>query len=138
MRLDKPRLDPLRDEELPQEIREIFGESPSLNIFRTLAHHPKLVKRWSVFGGHVLGKSTLSARDREIAILLDRRIDPGLKLTLQLKNVRLRELLGVIATEADAAVSFLDNVVYIGPPETAARLRTVVELISARLLDVHE
>ena len=72
-------------------------------------------------------------RNREIAIVLDRRIDPGRKLTLQLKNVTLRELLGVIATEADAQLSVLDNVVYIGPPETAARLRTVVELISARL-----
>lgn len=72
-------------------------------------------------------------RNREIAIVLDRRIDPGMKLTLQLKNVTLRELLGVIATEADAELSVLDNVVYIGPPETAARLRTVIELISARL-----
>ena len=30
-----------------------------LNIFGTLAHHPKLMKRWLVFGNHVLAKSTL-------------------------------------------------------------------------------
>ena len=41
----------------------------SLNIFATLAHHPKLMKRWMVFGNHVLAKSTLSARDRELLIL---------------------------------------------------------------------
>jgi alkylhydroperoxidase family enzyme len=40
-----------------------------LNIFATLAHHPKLMKRWLVFGAHVLAKSTLSTRDRELLIL---------------------------------------------------------------------
>jgi alkylhydroperoxidase family enzyme len=39
------------------------------NIFSTLARHPQLLKKWLVFGGHILGKSTLPARDREIAIL---------------------------------------------------------------------
>lgn len=41
----------------------------ALNIFRTLAHHPKLLKRWLVFGNHVLAKSTLPEREREIVIL---------------------------------------------------------------------
>ncbi|MBK9179398.1 MAG: carboxymuconolactone decarboxylase family protein [Acidimicrobiales bacterium] len=40
-----------------------------LNIFATLAHHPKLLKRWLVFGGHVLARSTLPARHRELVIL---------------------------------------------------------------------
>jgi alkylhydroperoxidase family enzyme len=41
----------------------------NLNIFGTLARHPKLLKRWLVFGNHVLAKSTLNARDRELLIL---------------------------------------------------------------------
>jgi len=45
------------------------GGGRILNIFRTLAHHPALLKRWTVFGNHVLFKSTLPARDREILIL---------------------------------------------------------------------
>ena len=40
-----------------------------LNIFGTLAHHPKLLKRWLVFGNHVLAKSTLPDRERELVIL---------------------------------------------------------------------
>ena len=32
-------------------------------------HHPDLLRRWLVFGNHVLGKSTLPAREREIVIL---------------------------------------------------------------------
>jgi 4-carboxymuconolactone decarboxylase len=67
MRLDQPRLEPLDVADLDPELK--FGDGPVLNIFRTLAHHPKLLKRWLVFGNHVLAKSTLPARDREIAIL---------------------------------------------------------------------
>jgi 4-carboxymuconolactone decarboxylase len=69
MRLATPRLDPLDDDQLDPETRARFGPEPVLGIFRTLAHHPKLLKRWLVFGNHVLGKSTLGARDRELVIL---------------------------------------------------------------------
>jgi len=40
-----------------------------LNIFATMANHPDLTRRWLVFGNHVLAKSTLSPRIRELAIL---------------------------------------------------------------------
>ena len=69
MRPTRPRLPPLDDAALDAEIRAAFGPGPVLNIFRTLAHHPKLLKRWLVFGNHVLAKSTLPPRDRELLIL---------------------------------------------------------------------
>ena len=69
MRLEQPRLRPLADEELPEQAKIAFGDGPILNIFRTLAHHPDLMRRWLVFGNHVLGKSTLPPRERELAIL---------------------------------------------------------------------
>ena len=69
MRLEKPRVEPLAPEEIDAEMRARFGDGPILNIFRTLAHHPKLMKRWLVFGNHVLAKSSLSPRDRELVIL---------------------------------------------------------------------
>lgn len=64
-----PRIEPLPEEDVPEGARIDMGMGKVLNIFRTLAHHPDLMKRWLVFGNHVMGKSTLSARDREIAIL---------------------------------------------------------------------
>jgi 4-carboxymuconolactone decarboxylase len=64
----EPRLAPLPRDQWDDETRALLGESP-LNIFATLAHHPKLMKRWLVFGNHVLAKSTLAARDRELLIL---------------------------------------------------------------------
>ena len=64
----EPRLRPLPRDAWDAETREVLGDS-SLNIFATLAYHPKLLKRWLVFGNHVLAKSTLPARDRELLIL---------------------------------------------------------------------
>jgi len=69
MRLEKPRLDPLSDEQIDAETRERLGKGPLLNIFRTLAYHPKLLKRWLVFGNHVLAHNTLPPRERELVIL---------------------------------------------------------------------
>jgi alkylhydroperoxidase family enzyme len=59
--------------EYTDELREVVprraGGGRPLNVFTTIAHHPKLLKRWLVFGGHILGKSTLSPRARELLIL---------------------------------------------------------------------
>lgn len=64
----QPRLEPLDPADLDEETRK-FVPDGALNIFRTLAHHPKLLKRWLVFGAHVLSKSSLPERERELAIL---------------------------------------------------------------------
>lgn len=73
MILTEPRLEPLAEEQLNDETRRILGRARMggrmLNIFRTLAHHPKLLERWMVFGTHVLNKSTLPPREREMLIL---------------------------------------------------------------------
>lgn len=74
MRLERPRLAPLAEEEWDEEVRGLLagtglGGGQPLHIFTTLAHHPKLLKRWLVFGNHVLAKSSLPPRERELAIL---------------------------------------------------------------------
>jgi alkylhydroperoxidase family enzyme len=73
MRLTQPRIRPLTDDEIDGEAREFVSQAsrggPSLNIYRTLAAHPKLLKRWGVFGTHILYKNTLPARERELLIL---------------------------------------------------------------------
>jgi alkylhydroperoxidase family enzyme len=67
------RIPPLPESEWTPEVREVLGAAQMggrvLNIFRTLARHPKLLKRWLVFGNHVLFKSTVAARERELVIL---------------------------------------------------------------------
>ncbi len=69
MRLDQPRLAPLSDDRIDEELRKRFMPGRTLNIFGTLAHHPKLLRDWLRFGTHVLADNTLPAREREIVIL---------------------------------------------------------------------
>jgi 4-carboxymuconolactone decarboxylase len=77
MRLSQPRVEPLSPEQMDPETRAFLeklaagglGGGRVLNIFRTLAHHPELMRRWLVFGNHVLGKSKFPPRERELAIL---------------------------------------------------------------------
>lgn len=73
MRLSKPRIAPLSDAELtPEQVEalEPFRPGPVLNIFRTLAHAPKALKRFNDWGGYVMSRrNDLPAREREIVIL---------------------------------------------------------------------
>ena len=56
-------------DEVRERMERMNRDGDVLNIFKTLAHHPKLFKRWLVFSNHVLFKSSLPTRDREILIL---------------------------------------------------------------------
>ena len=73
MRLSEPRVPPIEESEAEGEVKELLeryrrnGGVP--RIFRTLVRHPKLLKRWTVFGNHILSKSTLPPRERELVIL---------------------------------------------------------------------
>ena len=72
MRPTTPRMLPLPVSEIPEEVLKYSGAAPGkpvLNIYATVARHPKLAKRWLLFGAHVLGKSTLPPRERELVIL---------------------------------------------------------------------
>ena len=75
MRLNEPRVAPLSndpkawDAETRELLEPMAAGGRLLNIFRTLANHPKLMRRWLVFGNHVLAKQTLPPREREIVIL---------------------------------------------------------------------
>jgi len=72
-RLSAPRVAPLELDQVDAETHALLEGtlrrgSPS-RIFATLAHHPKLLKRWMVFGRHILEKSTLPPRERELVVL---------------------------------------------------------------------
>lgn len=70
-----PRVPPTSPEEREPRTEELLAgmmrrpDGTDLNIFATLAHHPKLLKRWSQFGGTLLFGGRLPPRDRELLIL---------------------------------------------------------------------
>lgn len=70
-RLSQPRIPPVPPAEWPEEVarqRDALGNNAP-NVMRTLANHPDLMRRWSVFANHIMGKSTLPNRDRELLML---------------------------------------------------------------------
>lgn len=72
---DTPRIAPLPPDEREPRTQELLDslrfdpDGEDLHLFGTLARHPRLLKRWSQFGGLLLAGGTLSARDREVLIL---------------------------------------------------------------------
>ncbi|HEY3141505.1 MAG TPA: carboxymuconolactone decarboxylase family protein [Acidimicrobiales bacterium] len=69
------RVAPVAPEERTPEVDELLEtlriqpDQPVANIFATLAHHPRLLKRWSAMGGVLLFAGELHPRDRELLIL---------------------------------------------------------------------
>lgn len=68
-RRSEPRIAPVPLADWEESITRLAGPGEPFNIFKTLANHPDLMRRWTVFANHVLSKSTLPARERELVIL---------------------------------------------------------------------
>ena len=68
------------------------------------------------------------ARAHRVAVLIDRRVDPGQKLDLQAADVPLEAVLREIARSRHLGVSVLGSVAYFGPPQSSSRLRTIAAL----------
>lgn len=68
-----PRIPPLAKDDLSDEAKRALGPLADRenfdNVFATLAQHPDLFRRYTPLGNHILFKSTLGARETEIAIL---------------------------------------------------------------------
>jgi alkylhydroperoxidase family enzyme len=70
------RVAPLAPEDRDERTAELLAslrvpgvEGRDMNIFAALAHHPRLLKRWAAFGGVLLYRGELPARERELLIL---------------------------------------------------------------------
>jgi alkylhydroperoxidase family enzyme len=75
--LTMPRIPPLPESEwdettgptLQARTPGLHGRLGDNNIFSTLARHPQLMRAWLPFGGFLLGRGVLQARERELLIL---------------------------------------------------------------------
>jgi hypothetical protein len=68
------------------------------------------------------------ARNKNVAILLDRRVDPDQKIDISLHQTRLRNILEAIAEKYNLGLSMVGPVAYFAPPEAARKVRTLVAL----------
>ncbi len=67
-------------------------------------------------------------QSQRVAVMLDRRIDPGRRITFSLAGRPLGELFATLAHKENLGIAYIGPVVYFGPPETTAKLATLVEL----------
>ena len=68
----------------------------------------------------------------QLAVLLDRRIDPSLPLD-NVHPARVQDLLASIASQSGAALRVVGNVAYVAPESTARIIRTLVALRTEEL-----
>jgi hypothetical protein len=74
---------------------------------------------------HMAGRLT----DRwQLAVFLDRRVDPDQMVRFEAARQSLRETLQQLADSLDLEVQFWDGLIYIGPPGVAGRVLTAAEL----------
>jgi alkylhydroperoxidase family enzyme len=68
-----PRISPLDEPgpDVSELLAKTLGDSRGvpLRIFRTMARHPRMLKRFNVLGGFFLTRGDLPARDRELVVL---------------------------------------------------------------------
>ncbi|PCK77196.1 carboxymuconolactone decarboxylase [Rhizobium sophoriradicis] len=61
---------PISDENWPPEIADMkTGFAGALNVYRTMAHHPALLKAWAPLRQHIVKESALGAVRSELVIL---------------------------------------------------------------------
>jgi hypothetical protein len=68
------------------------------------------------------------ARAQNVAVLLDRRIDPSRKLTISVKQSPLSEVLTAVALSGELGVTLAGPVAYFGPADAVPKLRTLIFL----------
>ncbi|MER9254449.1 carboxymuconolactone decarboxylase family protein [Mesorhizobium sp. M0598] len=61
---------PLADEQWPAELEDMkSGFAGALNVYRTMAHHPALLKAWAPLRQHIVNDSALGPVRSELVIL---------------------------------------------------------------------
>ena len=90
----------------------------------------QLAEPVGVAWGGVPLRATLDnlARARRVAVLLDRRVDPGREVNLTTDATPLKSVIGEVAQRLGLDVCQYQSVAYLGPPGSAARLKAVATL----------
>jgi len=131
-----PRLSPLPDAALTPDQREVLtkarGHLASVNVLDTVVRHPDLLRRWLPFFNHVLHKSALPARDREVLILRIGRLCGAAYEWAQ--HVPWAERAGLTADEIHGIAAGADAAVW-SDAHDCALLRAGDQLHRATMLD---
>jgi hypothetical protein len=68
------------------------------------------------------------SRTQQVALMIDRRVDPGRPVNLVVDQLPLGEVFERVAAQHDLGTCMLGPVAYFGPPDVVKRLRTLASL----------
>lgn len=68
------------------------------------------------------------SRAEQVALLIDRRVDPGQEIDAELQAVPVEAVFEQVAESRGLGLTRFGPVVYLGPPDVTARLRTLAEM----------
>jgi hypothetical protein len=95
---------PALQKQLGESVDIVWGENPLRHALEDLAH------------------------SQNLAVLIDRRVDPSQKIEISLHKTPLKEALETIAKKCGLGVSIVGPVAYFAPLQVAQRVRTLVAL----------
>lgn len=81
------------------------------------------------------GLETL-ARSQRVAIFLDRRVDPGRRITFSCEDEPFENAVRGIAAKARLGVGYVGPVIYVGPPLTCAGIATLTQVRNEQVKDL--
>ena len=126
---EPPAYPPLTDAEWPEEIGDMLtGFAGGLNVYRTMAHNPALLRAWADLREHVVNRTALGKQGSEVVILRTGvRLDSGYEWRQHVARARKCGM-------EDARILSLRGPVEDMAPDDAVLARAVDELFSdARL-----
>ncbi|MHA3977094.1 carboxymuconolactone decarboxylase family protein [Halovulum sp. GXIMD14794] len=132
--------DPIPDDAWPESVADLRdGFAGRLNVYRTMAHHPELLRSWAPLREHVVNQTSLGPEFSEVAILrTGHRLGSSYELNQHIERARRRGLddsrIAAILGPVDA-MSAPDRLVSTAVDElfeTARLSKTVVEDLSRR------
>jgi hypothetical protein len=116
---------------------QLNRERPKLNSgirFRQQIRKMRMTASWSrVSLRHVLKRISDQG---QVAILLDRRVDPSQEIAIEVQDKSLVEAIRAVARKQNADVCVLNSAFYVGPAVDAAKLRTLIHLRSNELFQL--
>lgn len=118
---------PISDDDWPESIADMrSGFAGGLNVYRTMAHHPALLRSWSALREHVVNQTALGPALSEVAILRTGvRLGSSYELNQHIDRARRRGL-------EDARIGSIS-----GPPDTMAPQDRLVATAVDELFSQH-
>ena len=102
--------------------------------YRRRISPPNGVDSWDCVDGEPAARSTSQpVAAARVAIFLDRRVDPDQRVEFSSDDVPLEELFVRLAKKLKLGTCQVGSVVYLGPPDIAAKLATMAAMRAGKL-----